>query len=142
MIKVKIGDNVLGDVLHSSDIDDMALAIQTDLFKKGDVIIRQGERGDAFYIIESGTVDVFTTEKGDEPIARLESGHFFGEKALISEDVRQATCIASSDVNCLTLTREDFVRMLGNLQDLLSGEKTANSAEVKESEDGTNSPAA
>ncbi|KAL7543970.1 hypothetical protein ACHAXR_013465 [Thalassiosira sp. AJA248-18] len=36
--KVKIGDNVLGDVLRSSDIDAMALATQTDSFEKGDVI--------------------------------------------------------------------------------------------------------
>ena len=114
----------------------MALAIESDSFQKGDVIIRQGERGDAFYIIESGTVDVFTTEKGDEPVVRLTSGQFFGEKALISEDVRQATCIASSDVKCLTLMREDFVRMLGNLQDLLSGEKrpsTAKNSQIMES---------
>ncbi|KAL7486828.1 hypothetical protein ACHAW6_015511 [Cyclotella cf. meneghiniana] len=123
--KVKIGGNVLGDVLHPDDIDAMALATEMDFFEKGTVIIRQGESGDAFYIIESGTVDVFKTQNGDEAVAHLTSGHFFGEKALISEDVRQATCIASSDVKCLTLTREDFVRMLGNLQDLISGEQAA-----------------
>ena len=62
--KVKIGDTVLGDVLRSSDIDAMALATQSDSFAKDDVIIRQGEKGDAFYIIESGTVDVFVAEQG------------------------------------------------------------------------------
>jgi len=131
--KVKIGENVLGDVLRSSDIDAMALATQSDSFAKDDVIIRQGERGDAFYIIESGTVDVFIAEQGADPVARLTSGHFFGEKALMSEDVRQATCIASTDAKCLTLMREDFVRMLGNLQDLLeNGEKRPSTATGKE----------
>ncbi|KAL7544276.1 hypothetical protein ACHAWF_007660 [Thalassiosira exigua] len=131
--KVKIGDNVLGDVLRQSDIDAMALATQSDSFKKGHVIIRQGEKGDAFYIIESGTVDVFVSEQGVEPVARLASGQFFGEKALMSEDVRQATCIASTDVKCLTLMREDFVRMLGNLQDLLNGvDKRPSTAKVTE----------
>ena len=131
--KVKIGENVLGDVLRSSDIDAMALATQSDSFSKDDVIIRQGERGDAFYIIESGTVDVFIAEQGADPVARLTSGHFFGEKALMSEDVRQATCIASTDAKCLTLMREDFVRMLGNLQDLLeNGEKRPSTATGKE----------
>jgi len=119
--KVQIGDNVLGDVLRPSDLDAMALATQSDAFGEGDVIIRQGERGDAFYIIESGAVDVLTAESGDAPVARLTGGQFFGEKALMSEDVRQATCVAATDVKCLTLTREDFVRMLGNLQDLLDG---------------------
>eukprot|EP00985_Skeletonema_marinoi_P023817 scaffold16081_cov87-Skeletonema_marinoi.AAC.1 len=47
----------------------------------------------------------------------------------MSEDVRQATCIASTDAKCLTLTREDFVRMLGNLQDLLNnGEQRPSSS--------------
>ena len=117
--KVKIGDQVLGEVLDSSAVDAMALATQSDEFRKGDVIIRQGETGDAFYIIESGTIDVFISDQGTEPVARLTSGQFFGEKALLSEDVRQATCIAATDAKCLTLTREDFVQMLGNLQDLL-----------------------
>ncbi|KAL3763492.1 hypothetical protein ACHAW5_010884 [Stephanodiscus triporus] len=119
--KVKIGDSVLGDVLEPSDINAMALATQSDSFCKGDVIIRQGEKGDAFYIIENGTVDVLINDQGDQPVARLTSGQFFGEKALMSEDVRQATCIASTDVQCLTLMREDFVQMLGSLQDLLNG---------------------
>ncbi|KAL3823217.1 hypothetical protein ACHAXA_003496 [Cyclostephanos tholiformis] len=119
--KVKIGDSVLGDVLEPSELDAMALATQSDSFFKGDVIIRQGEKGDAFYIIKSGTIDVFIKDQGDEPVVRLTSGQFFGEKALISEDVRQATCIASTDAECLTLMREDFVQMLGSLQDLLSG---------------------
>lgn len=137
--KVKIGDNVLGDVLRSSDIDAMALATQSDSFEKGDVIIRQGERGDAFYIIESGTIDVFISEQGDEPVARLTSGQFFGEKALMSEDVRQATCIASTDAKCLTLMREDFVRMLGNLQDLLNGVGQRPSTANKATSDGDSS---
>lgn len=133
--KVKIGDSFLGDVLHPDDIDAMALATETDSFQKGAVIIRQGESGDAFYIIQSGTVDVFKTENGDEAIAHLTSGHFFGEKALLSEDVRQATCIASSDVKCLTLTREDFVRMLGNLQDLIDTDHPAPAAAASKAND-------
>lgn len=128
--KVKVGGSVLGDVLHPEDIDAMALATESDSFEKGTVIIRQGESGDVFYMIESGTVDVFKTENGDEAVAHLKSGHFFGEKALLSEDVRQATCIATSDVKCLTLMREDFVRMLGNLQDLIGDHASAPSSKA------------
>ena len=121
-------------MLKASDIDAMAVATQSDSFQKGDVIIRQGEKGDAFYIIESGTIDVFITGQADsKPVARLTSGQFFGEKALISEDVRQATCIASTDAQCLTLMREDFVQMLGSMQDLLSGnDKRPSSAAKKD----------
>jgi len=119
--KVKIGEKILGDVLNASDIDAMALALQKDTFREGDVIVREGEKGDIFYLIESGSVDVFKKDSGDKPITTLESGQFFGEKALLTEDVRQATCIATKDVKCLFLMRQDFNLMLGDLQDLLDG---------------------
>jgi len=118
---VKIGDKILGAVLKPSDIDAMALATQNDTFRKGDVIVREGEKGDIFYLIESGTVDVYKKAHGNAPVTTLQSGQFFGERALLSEDDRQATCVASSDVQCLFLMREDFVLMLGDLQDLLDG---------------------
>jgi cGMP-dependent protein kinase len=119
--KVKIGEKVLGDVLKASDLDTMSLALQKDTFRKGDVIVREGERGDIFYVIESGSVDVCKKESGDKPLTTLTTGQFFGERALLTEDVRQATCVATSEVQCLFLMREDFNLMLGNLQDLLDG---------------------
>ena len=117
--KVKIGDKVLGEVLEESEINAMELDVQKDTFRQGDVIVREGERGDIFYLIESGTVDVLKKDSCNTPISSLVSGQFFGEKALLSEDVQQATCIASSEVRCLYLMQEDFVLMLGDLQDIL-----------------------
>ncbi len=117
--QVHIGEKILGNVLRQADINAMALALQHDTFKRGDVIVREGEAGDVFYLIESGTVDVFKKGQGDSPVATLKKGQFFGEKALLSEDTRQATCIANSNVHCLSLMRHDFNILLGNLQDLL-----------------------
>ncbi|GMH51816.1 hypothetical protein TrRE_jg4284 [Triparma retinervis] len=116
--KVQIGGKTLGDVLSASDLDHMALALERDSFKHGEVIIREGEKGDIFYIIESGTVEV---QKEGKKVAELSTGQFFGEKALLSEDVRQATCVAQKDVKVLFMMREDFVLMLGDMQDLLDG---------------------
>jgi len=97
----------------------MALATKTQKFRKGSTIIHQGEKGDAFYMIESGNVDIYIKEKGEKPIHTLTNGTFFGEKALMSSDVRTATCVASSDVKCMLLMRADFVLLLGDLKDLL-----------------------
>jgi len=119
--KVKIGNKVFGVVLTNSEINAMASATQTQTYQKGDVIVKQGDNGDVFYMIEDGTVEVFIDARGDTPVVTLEKGQFFGEKALLSDDVRSATCIASSTVKCLTLIREDFNLLLGNLQDLLDG---------------------
>ena len=78
-------------------------------------------RGDTFYMIEEGSVDIFIREKGDDrPVVTLKKGSFLGEKALLSSDVRTATCVASSNVKCMLLMREDFVLLLGDLQDFFS----------------------
>jgi cGMP-dependent protein kinase len=129
---VQIGGKVLRDVLDASQIDAMALALQKDSFSKGDVIVREGEKGDIFYLIESGSVNVFKASAGKDPITTLQSGQFFGERALLSEDVRQATCTAASDVECMFLMREDFVMMLGDLQDLLDGSEANKKIQAQE----------
>ena len=56
---------------------------------------------------------------GDRPRRPSGGPDFSGEKALMSGDVRRATCVANADAKCLTLLREDFVWRLGNPQDLL-----------------------
>ena len=114
---VKIGEKVMGGVLTPSDLESMALAVKRQSFSKGSVIVRQGEKGDVFYMITKGSVDVL---RSNSHVASLGVNSFFGEKALLSSDTRQATCVAVSDVECLTLLREDFVLLLGNMDNLLS----------------------
>lgn len=79
-------------------------------FPKGKKIIRQGEVGDAFYIIKSGRVSVFV-KKGllsKTKISDIGAGGFFGEMALINSEPRTATVIAEEDVEVFVLLRTDF----------------------------------
>jgi CRP-like cAMP-binding protein len=71
----------------------------------GDVIVREGEVGDRFYVVERGGVAVAV---GGQPLAMLGEGDFFGEVALVQEVPRTATVTATGDVELLTLTRADF----------------------------------
>lgn len=132
---VKMGDKLLGDILSSSQLESMALATQYQEFEMGDAIVREGETGDSFYMIVKGSVDVFVKSAGASKVATLTEHKFFGEKALISSENRNATCMAASSVTCLTLTREDFNLMLGNFDDLLSGKtKETSSTRLKKFE--------
>lgn len=91
-------------------------AFEETTYKKNAYIIRQGARGDTFYIISQGqvkvTVDVIDerTQQVTEKILRyLKRGDFFGEKALLGEDIRTANIIADDDnVVCLSIDRECF----------------------------------
>lgn len=81
-------------------------------FKKGDVIITEGEYGDLLYILYTGTVNVMrNTPAGDKiALANLSSDQnvFFGETALISKDTRSATVKAASDCSCIALSCKKF----------------------------------
>lgn len=120
---VEIMDKKLGVLLSEDDLEKMTISLEREQFESGETIIRQGNSGDHFYIIAEGDVGVFRTDNSgkEDKLTTLHQGAYFGEKALLKEDVRQASCIAESKVICLTLGREDFIDMMGSIEELISG---------------------
>jgi len=110
-------------------------ALETDVFRKGDYIARQGESGETFYIILSGEVkvtmlelqeydpDAQQTGKGIEAqekyVRTLKAGDYFGERALRSDSgLRGANVIAETEqVTCATLDKDTFNMLIGELAD-------------------------
>ncbi len=82
-------------------------------FLTGDVIIAEGQRGDALYLITHGRVEVGQRNADGEnlPVRELDEGAFFGELALLGAHVRTATVTASTPITLLRLTRRDVVAM-------------------------------
>ena len=83
-------------------------------FAPNEVIIRQGEPGDYFYLVSRGAVDVTRRDgdAGERHLATLGIGHCFGERALISGEPRNATVTAKSDVEAYILNTPDFAQAL------------------------------
>ena len=99
----------------------------------GTDIIREGDEGKTFYVISSGTVEVTIKDIGK--VAELGEGDYFGERALVADDKRTATCTAiGNDCRVLTLDREDFVALLGSVEDLVQ-HGTNEEVEVETTED-------
>ncbi len=73
----------------------------------GTRIIRQGNPGNCFYLIRDGNVDV-TRDPGNQYLATLGPGNYFGEAALITGEPRNANVDAKSDVTVYTLDAETF----------------------------------
>ena len=98
-------------------------ALKTATFKKGDYIIKEGEMGDVFYILEEGTCEATKTlepGKPDTVIKEYSVGDYFGERALIKGEPRAANIIASSEtVKVISLDRISFKRLLGPIEDIL-----------------------
>jgi hypothetical protein len=82
-------------------------------YKAGQTIITQGDVADHFYIVADGQVEVVRQgQLGEELIAVLGPGHFFGEMGLLTGRPRLATVRASTDVEVLALDQQEFTMMV------------------------------
>ncbi len=83
--------------------------------QKGDIIIRQNDPGDYFYAIRSGRVKVEMEKEGDHIlIAELGIGETFGQDALVSDDLRNATVSSLSTCTLMRLASPEFEALLMN----------------------------
>ncbi|CAM9441201.1 unnamed protein product [Chrysoparadoxa australica] len=110
--------------LNNDQITKLADALEQVHFKEGEYIIRQGEQGQTFYLIESGTVKCTQwksiNDRSEVLLLTLHDGDYFGEMALMLEEPRAANCVAADgDVRCLALDRQKFFTLLGPIQELL-----------------------
>jgi len=96
----------------------MAYKMTKKEFQAGNLILKQGDGGETFYVIEEGEAEVLfqieTTEL--KPIARLGKGECFGEMALLKTGIRAATVQASTNLICYELSKADFDLLFGGCQ--------------------------
>jgi CRP/FNR family cyclic AMP-dependent transcriptional regulator len=102
-----------------ADLDDRELAsivsvAKTRRYAKDDVIFHADESGDVFCLIREGQVKVtMISPEGKEIIlAILGPGEFFGEMALLDDEPRSATVIATEPLDLVTIWRSDFLQIL------------------------------
>jgi CRP-like cAMP-binding protein len=81
---------------------------------EGTDVVRQGDHGDHFYVIESGSADVFVD---GFRVGEVGPGGSFGEKALLRDVGRTATVRARLPMRMLTLSRQDFLLALTGQQE-------------------------
>ncbi|KAJ3239404.1 hypothetical protein HDU81_006082 [Chytriomyces hyalinus] len=98
----------------------IADVLESQVFNDGDIVIKQGDVGEQFYIIESGDASVTKLIDGVEhQYPGLKKGDYFGELALLTDQPRQATIRAVGRLKVATMGKKAFVRLLGPVVDII-----------------------
>lgn len=99
--------------LPPARIEELLRRFERVSMPRGQVVIREGDEGDWFYVIESGKCQVERVVGGVKmALAELKSGDAFGEESLVSEVRRNATVTMAADGELLRLSKQDFTRLL------------------------------
>ena len=89
-------------------------------YKDGQDLFKQGQAGDAAYVIVEGTADVIveTDDAGEVVVANLSSNEFIGEISILCDVPRTATVRASGELQTLVIKKEHFLGLVQQIPDL------------------------
>lgn len=93
-------------------------SLQKETVASGAEVIKQGEEGDKFYLVEEGEL---AAVKDGKEVLTYQAGDYFGELALIREDKRAATVTARTEAKLLWVDRKTFMTLLGPLSASMEG---------------------
>ena len=121
--------------LPPEEMEEVLLCVQPVRVAAGETIFRQGDTGDALYLIDQGEVAVLVNNSASNtstapnavPLARLAAGQSFGETALLTGEPRTATVTAITDVALLKIGKEHFDELLDESPRLRQAVETLNS---------------
>src|SRR5271157_1738285 len=101
--------------LDDGILEKIAVALQKAVYPAGSVIVKEGEPGDALYLLTKGLVEVKKREPSlgvDLTVAKMGEGECFGEMSLLSGKPRSATIIASEPTEVYKLAKKEFDAVL------------------------------
>jgi CRP/FNR family cyclic AMP-dependent transcriptional regulator len=75
-------------------------------FKAGEIIFKEGDRGDEMFVIQSGQVEI---RRGNRVLETLVEKNIFGEMALIDDGPRSASAVAATDVSLVPVGEKQFL---------------------------------
>ena len=105
--------------IEPSKLKLLAFTSERLAFDANQDVFRQGDEGDAAYVIMQGSADVVVnTPKGETVVAVLSDNAFIGEIAILCDVPRTATIRAKSELQTLKIKKEDFLGLVKEFPDM------------------------
>ncbi|KAG0740480.1 hypothetical protein G6F62_011761 [Rhizopus arrhizus] len=125
-LKRKMYESFLAEVpllksLEAYERHKIADALESVYFEDGAQVMKQGDVGNQFYLIESGAAVFYKMDENgnQQEVNQFGRGSYFGELALLNDKPRAATVIAKGRLKCATLNKKAFTRLLGSVHEIL-----------------------
>ncbi|KAH6845118.1 cyclic nucleotide-binding-like protein [Chaetomium sp. MPI-CAGE-AT-0009] len=96
----------------------IADALESQKFPAGHTIIREGDPGHSFYLLEAGEAVAYRSGN-DTPVKHYKKGDFFGELALLNDAPRAASVVSQTEVKVARLGKSAFQRLLGPVEGIM-----------------------
>jgi CRP/FNR family cyclic AMP-dependent transcriptional regulator len=114
MAEIELREIPLFSEMDDQEVAEIRAIMDEMKFKAGQVIIREGETGDLFYIVTEGHAHVLIQDAGGQEVVlhEVHPGGFFGELSMLTNGPRSARVRAAEDVTTLALGRDDFFGFL------------------------------
>lgn len=112
---------LLGD-LNDYERSKIADALESIKFPAGATVIAEGDKGEAFYLLESGEAEAFK-EGVEGPVKSYAKGDYFGELALLNDKPRAASVVCKTDARVARLGKDGFQRLLGPVEGIMRRER-------------------
>lgn len=114
MAEIELREVPLFSEMDENEVAGIRDIMEVMKFKAGQVIIREGETGDLFYVITEGQVEVIIRDAAGSDVILHEAGpgDFFGELSMLTNEPRSARIRAVEDVTTLVLERDEFFNFL------------------------------
>ena len=114
MAEIELREVPLFSEMDEQEVAGIRAIMEEMKFKAGQVIIREGELGNLFYVITEGNVEITVRDAGGEDLVlhKAGPGDFFGELSMLTNEPRSARVRAMEDLTTLALERDDFFEFL------------------------------
>jgi CRP/FNR family cyclic AMP-dependent transcriptional regulator len=114
MAEIELREVPLFSEMDAEEVAGIRAIMEEIKFKEGQVIIREGEIGDLFYVITEGRVEVIIRDADGSDVVLHEAGpgDFFGELSMLTNEPRSARIRAMESVTTLALERDEFFEFL------------------------------